>query len=93
MDRTTPLSAHKEENVLTAVSPVDDINARAVERAAHRCLARTGYPISKSVECSFRNGTMTLSGEVASYFHKQIAQEALLNTEHVMQVVNNLKVV
>ena len=79
--------------MLTPIPTADHINAQVVERAARRRLAGTGYPISKSIECSFRNGRMTLSGQVSSYYHKQIAQEALRSTKHVTQVVNNLEVV
>jgi osmotically-inducible protein OsmY len=79
--------------MLTVIPTADRINAQAVERAARRRLDGTGYPISKSVECSFRNGMMTLSGQVSSYYHKQVAQEALRSTKHVTQVVNNLEVV
>ena len=79
--------------MFTAIPPADRINAHAVERAARRRLAGTGYQVLKSVECSFRNGTMMLSGQVSSYYHKQIAQEALRSTKHVTQVVNNLEVV
>lgn len=77
----------------TAIQTADHIDAHAVERGARRHLAGTGYPILKSVECSFRNGRMMLSGQVPSYYHKQIAQEALRSAKHVTQVVNNLEVV
>jgi hypothetical protein len=50
------------------------------------------YPRLKAVECSFRNGTMVLHGKVPSYYHKQLAQEALRHVRHVYQVVNNLEV-
>jgi osmotically-inducible protein OsmY len=79
--------------MFTAIPTADRINADAVERAACRRLAGIGYPILKSVECSFRNGRMMLSGQVSSYYHKQIAQEAIRSTKHVTQVVNNLEVV
>ena len=79
--------------MLTAFPTADRINAQAVERAARQRLAGTSYPILKTVECSFRNGRLMLSGKVPSYYHKQIAQEALRSTKHVTQVVNNLEVV
>ena len=65
----------------------------SVERAAQKRLAKTGYRSLGSVRCQFHDGTMTLRGSVPSYYHKQVAQEALRSTEHVTQVVNNLEVV
>jgi osmotically-inducible protein OsmY len=63
-----------------------------VERAAKTRLARTGYSLLKTIECSFQDGTMELRGRVPSYYHKQLAQEALRKVNHVKQLVNNIEV-
>ncbi len=63
-----------------------------VERVAKIRLAETGYPRLKTIDCSFRDGTMVLRGEVPSYYHKQLAQEALRDITHVTHVVNDIEV-
>jgi hypothetical protein len=50
-----------------------------VEKAAHKRLAKTGYRSLGSVDCQFDEGTLTLHGKVPSYYHKQVAQEAIRN--------------
>lgn len=64
----------------------------SVERLAKNRLAQTGYPRLRTVECSFQNGTMTLRGRVPSYYHKQLAQEALRHVTHVRQLINQIEV-
>ena len=81
-----------EMKMITTSTPANRFNPRHVEQTARRRLARTGYPRLKAVECSFRDGRLTLRGNVPSYHHKQIAQEALRQIFHVIQVVNNLEV-
>jgi osmotically-inducible protein OsmY len=78
--------------MLTAIQPTARLNPQTVEQAARARLARTGYANLKRVKCSFRNGTMILRGQVPSYYHKQLAQEALRNATHVDQVINHLEV-
>jgi hypothetical protein len=79
--------------MLTATSSTERLSAQTAERAARVRLAKTGYPALKTVECSFRNGRMILRGQVPSYYHKQLAQEALRYATHVNQVINHLEVV
>jgi hypothetical protein len=77
----------------TEIQPTERLNAHAVERGARARLAKTGYPTLKKVECYFRNGRMILRGQVPSYYHKQLAQEALRDATHVNQVINHIEVV
>jgi hypothetical protein len=63
-----------------------------VEEAAKTRLAMTGYPLLKTIECSYQNGTMELRGRVPSYFQKQLAQEALRKVSYVKQLVNHIEV-
>jgi hypothetical protein len=69
------------------------VQARTVEGAARARLATTGYPALKAVECSYHDGRMTLRGQVPSYYHKQLAQEALRNATDISQVINRIEVV
>jgi osmotically-inducible protein OsmY len=62
------------------------------EQAARIRLAETGYLRLTEIHCSFRDGTMTLCGEVPSYYHKQLAQEVLRNVTDVTHVVNHIEV-
>jgi osmotically-inducible protein OsmY len=74
----------------------DDASAQigtpSVERAARKRLAKTGYRSLGSVRCHFRDGTITLHGNVPSYYHKQIAQEAMRNVDNVEAIVNEIDV-
>lgn len=79
--------------MLTAIQATDRLNAQTVEQAARARLAKTGYANLTRIKCSFRNGRMILRGQVPSYYHKQLAQEALRHATHVNQVINHLEVV
>jgi hypothetical protein len=63
-----------------------------VERAARKRLAKTGYRSLDSVRCQFDDGTLTLRGSVPSYYHKQVAQEAIRNVNDVDTIVNEINV-
>jgi osmotically-inducible protein OsmY len=78
--------------MLTTETPSNRMDSTNVERLARLHLARTGYSRLSAVECSFRDGTILLHGIVPSYYHKQMAQEALRQIRHVYRVVNNLEV-
>jgi hypothetical protein len=64
----------------------------SVERAARKRLAKTGYRSLGSVRCNYRDGTITLHGSVPSYYHKQIAQEAMRDVDNVETIVNQINV-
>lgn len=63
-----------------------------IEKAARTRLAKTGYPPLKAITCSFRDGTLLLQGEVSSYYHKQVAQEAIRKVDRVETIVNKIEV-
>jgi hypothetical protein len=68
------------------------IGPPSVERAARKRLAKTGYRSLGSVRCNYRDGTITLDGSVPSYYHKQIAQEAMRDVDNVEAIVNQIEV-
>ncbi len=78
--------------MLSGVESHEPICSTTMERIARNLLAQTGYLGLRKVKCSFDNGTMTLRGRVRSYYHKQMAQEALRYVEHVRQLVNRIEV-
>ncbi len=82
----------QEIDVLTKAESQKPICSTNMERIAKKHLAQTGYLGLNEVECSFENGTMTLRGRVPSYYHKQLAQEALRYVEDVRQLVNRIEV-
>lgn len=51
--------------------------AAEAERDAQRRLKSSRYPALKNVACRMHRGELVLTGEAPSYFHKQLAQEAL----------------
>ena len=63
-----------------------------IEKAVHKRLNNTGYRSLSSVRCRFHEGTLTLKGEVPSYYHKQIAQEAIRKIGNFKAIVNEIDV-
>jgi osmotically-inducible protein OsmY len=43
--------------------------------------------------CEYAGGRLFLRGQVPSFYHKQLAQEAIAEMESVDQVVNEIEVV
>lgn len=57
------------------------------------CLNRMGYPQLKAVDCCSEGDSILLSGEIDSFYMKQIAQEAATRTPGVGSVRNEIEVV
>lgn len=55
-------------------------------------LADCPYHVLKSVVCEFQHGVLTLRGQLPTFFHKQLAQEAVGGLAGVRQVVNQIEV-
>jgi osmotically-inducible protein OsmY len=70
----------------------DGLEAAQVMRAAQRRLEASTYAALKRVRCRFRQGKLQLNGRVPTYFHKQLAQEALRTLPGVTKLVNNISV-
>ena len=64
----------------------------AVETVARTRLSTTGHRSLGSVRCRYRDGTLTLQGKVPSYYHKQLAQEAIRKVSNVELIVNEINV-
>lgn len=63
-----------------------------VEQAAiHRLRERPFLPESR-VSCQFDAGVLLLRGRLSSYYHKQVAQEAVKGIEGVTDIVNEIEV-
>jgi hypothetical protein len=69
------------------VSPGSDVMEQAQER-----LRAVLYISCRDIRCEYRHGLLILRGQVASYYEKQLAQEAVARLEGVAQVVNEIEV-
>lgn len=74
------------------VSGSTDHDRHSIESEARQRLYATGYTCLKRIDCRFCNGVLTLSGTVASYYQKQVAQTAVLSLEGIERVTNEIKV-
>ena len=60
---------------------------------ARALLLRNPYLALKNVSCEFRDGVLTLRGNLPSYYLKQIAQTIVANLEGVERLVNAVEVI
>jgi osmotically-inducible protein OsmY len=70
----------------------DGLEKAIAEKAARRRLAASGRRPLQNVACRFSQGTMFLSGDVPTYFHKQAAQEMIRSLSGVTKIVNHITV-
>ncbi len=85
---TTPAKPTLVAQLQSSKAPVDTLG-REVERALHG----SSHCGLRAVRCHFTDGSVTLSGEVASYYLKQIAQTIVGRLPYVQRVHNQLCVV
>ncbi len=63
-------------------------------RAAHKRLKSTCYPGIRQLICECDDqGVLYLRGRVASYYQKQLAQEAVSRLPGVVEIVNQAEVI
>jgi osmotically-inducible protein OsmY len=70
----------------------DGLETAHVERAALWRLETSAYAALQNVKCQFRQGTLLLIGDVPTYYHKQVAQEAVRTVPGIAEIVNNISV-
>ena len=66
--------------------------AATVERDAQQRLKSSCYQALKQIDCRVRSGALVLTGEVPSYFHKQLAQEAVRTLALKYSISNQIAV-
>jgi len=66
-------------------------HANAESDVAER-LQKSLHPSLRQVHCSSRNGVVTLTGRVPSYYCKQVAQSLAQQADCVVRVINQLTV-
>ncbi len=65
----------------------------AVADAARQQLRASTCPSVRNVRCEHHEGVLVLRGRVSSYYHKQMAQEAVRRLRGVEEICNVVEVV
>lgn len=68
------------------------IEAKEIVTAASAVLAQNSIADLRSLRVDKESNELQLRGNVRSFYHKQLAQEAVLPLAGTMQVVNNVDV-
>lgn len=76
-----------------AAAPRRPSPASAVAAAARNRLRACAYASVRELPCDYNEGILVLRGQVSSYFHKQVAQEAVRGLPGVEVIVNAVVVV
>jgi osmotically-inducible protein OsmY len=69
-----------------------DLRSQDVERVACDRLRERPFLPGSRVSCEYAAGTLLLRGRLSSYYHKQVAQEAVKGIEGVTDIVNEIEV-
>ena len=64
-----------------------------VTKQAQEVLRTSPYKPIRRVACTYQDGMLVLRGRLRTFFHKQLAQEAVARVDGVRQVVNEIEVV
>ena len=67
-------------------------HSHKVAKLARDRLQRSPYTTVRNVSCHCEGGVVFLRGRLPSFYHKQLAQEALADLEGVTQVINETEV-
>ncbi len=62
-------------------------------QVARSCLQTTPYADVKAVQCECHEGVLVLRGRVSTYYHKQLAQEAVRDIQGIESIVNVVGVI
>jgi hypothetical protein len=69
-------------------------SSHELAKAARKRLKSTSYPSIRGLSCECDDrGVLYLRGRLSSYYHKQLAQEAVADLPGVVQIVNQAEVV
>ena len=63
-----------------------------VAEEVRKALQRTPYPLLRKLYFEYERGIVILRGKLHSYYHKQLAQEAVRGVHGVTRVVNEIEV-
>ena len=62
----------------------------SIPQLAERLLGRSGYRALRQVHCEYAAGTLTLLGQVPSFYMKQVAQTLVKHLDDVTIIDNRL---
>jgi osmotically-inducible protein OsmY len=65
---------------------------RSIRERVNRALRESGYTPLRGVQCDVSDGVVELTGNVPSFYVKQLAQTAVLRLEQIRGVKNLLRV-
>lgn len=68
------------------------LDSHEVAKVVKECLGRSPYMAVRTVSSQYDAGVVFLRGWLPSFYHKQLAQEAIAGLEGVTQVVNETEV-
>lgn len=68
----------------------DGTGAEFIVSAGMQRLRESPYSAVRRLSCDFADGVLTLRGHVASFFHKQVAQQSVSGLEGVDQINNQI---
>lgn len=88
-DRSVPCARPARQFQLAETPSV----AAVVEDRLRGRLRASPYVGLHNVECDYHEGTVTLRGQVASYFLKQVAQELVRSVRGIEEIANQISVV
>ena len=92
----------KNESPVTSATPPDPLAALPepppsatkdeICGAVRKAVERLGRVCSRDIQISIENEQMCLRGSVKTYFHKQLAQHAAMQTPGVRRLINEIRV-
>ncbi len=66
---------------------------RSIRDNVHRALRESGYALPlREIQCDVSDGVVELTGDVPSFYVKQLAQTAVLRLEQIRGINNRLRV-
>lgn len=68
------------------------IRSGSMAEAARLRLRSSPYRALRAISCDCSHGVLLLSGRLASFYYKQLAQEAVARVDGVSAVVNRIEV-
>ena len=81
------------EQAASPYTPIRSPNSEQVVASAQRLLRQSPYRALHHVNCEFHEGIMTLRGQVASFYLKQVAQTTVRGVYGIGVISNRLEVV
>lgn len=68
-------------------------NPRSIASVAEARLQASSYSAIQKIQCEYHQGTLVLRGRLRTFFHTQLAQEAVAGIEGVERVMNQIDVI